>query len=184
MEFTSIHKPLNLSGFTEEGSDSNINYLSPSLEKSVLADAFGYHSSMSTSILGSEIKKGLAKVIDFAEKRAKEFQGEMKKALTASKMTPTQPFSQYQTKGLDAFIPDLPKGFSYKEVDAAIIEERSKNSNYSYDSCPLAMYNEAARNYISSCVEKIYANAMLKTIVDSQSYYLTVNQATQVGIGS
>ena len=184
MEFTSIHKGLNLSGFETEAKDDQINYISPSLEKSVLADTFGYNGSMSTRVLGADIKAGLEKIIAHATKQEAEYKADMKKYLKESKGTPDQHPGRYITKGLDAFIPDLPKCFGYKTVEASIQEMQKKDPSHGYGDCPMNKYNEAAKAYINSCVEKIYAKAMMNGINEAQFYYLNVRQATQVGIGS
>lgn len=184
MEFTTIHKSLNLSGFKAEPVEDQLNYTSPSLEKSVLADAFGYNSSMSNRVLGSEIKAGLEKIVAFSSKKEKEYKSEMAKYLKEAKATPTKSPGRYVTKGLDAFIPDVPKCFDYKQIEECIQMERKKNPEYSYSECPMGKYNDVAREYIACCVEGIYAKAMMSGISESQFYYLNVRQATQVGIGS
>lgn len=184
MEFTSIHKSLNISGFEVEAKEDSINYISPSLEKGVLAESFGYNSSVSGRVLGSEVKAGLQKIISYTSKSAASYKKEMDAALKKCKGTPSKSPGRYMTKGLDAFIPDMPKCFGYNEIEAHMQELRTNGKSASYDECPQHAYNEAAKEYIDACVEKIYATAMLQGINDSQYYYLSTSQATQVGIGS
>ena len=184
MEFTSIHKSLNLSGFATEPSEGRVNYTSLTLEKSVLADTFGYNSSMSTRVLGSEIKAGLEKIIKHTTAEEAKYLAEMNKYQKEANAKPTKSPGRYATKGLDAFLPSVPKCFDYKQIEGHISGARAKNPEYSYDDCAMAKYNDAAREYLNCCVERIYAKAMMTGINDSQSYYLSVRQATQVGIGS
>jgi len=184
MEFTTIHKSLNISGFETEPKEDSIHYISPSLEKGVLAESFGYNSSVSGRVLGSEIKTGLQKIITYSTKAATDYKKEMSTALKDCKGTPTKSPGRYVTKGLDTFIPDMPKCFGYDEIEAYQQDARSKGADTSYNACPMYRYNEASKEYIEACVEKIYASAMLQGINDSQYYYLTTSQAAQVGIGS
>lgn len=184
MEFSSIHKPLNLSGFAPESVKNQLEYISPSLEKSILADTFGNSGSISSRIIGTEIKSGLEKVIKFSSTESARLKADMEKCLKNIETKPSTLAGRYITRGLDAFIPEVPKLFSYQEIEILVASERSSISNYSSDNCLMVKYNDMARAYINSSVEIIYAKAMMSGIEDSQYYYLNIQQATQVGLGS
>lgn len=184
MEFDSIHKALNTSGFDTEPQEDIVKYVSPTLSKGHLMEVFGHNHTLSAHALGSEIKQGLEKVLVYVEKEKSDYYKEMQKAMKEAGSKPEARISPYITQGLDAFIENMPKCFSYKKISDHIQAKRKDDAKYSEMECPMYRYNEAAKEYVKCCVEKIYANAMAKGLEESRTYYLSVRQATSVGIGS
>jgi len=178
MEFTSIAKGLNTTGFGEEvkSEDQGLVYSSV-LEKGILTDAFMHNTNMRFSRKGSDVKASLAKIIPMLDKEIIKEAKELEKCLSKCDAKPSGMMNDYHTKGLNLQIKSIPKVFTYNQI-----EECVKDTKVNYEDCPYRKYNRKAHQYIQCCVEKIIASTLMSGLDDDRNLYLTVKESAGLGL--
>ena len=143
------------------------------LTKGVIAETFSY-SNESFPVSGTQFKEGLTKSLSFLEAKKEECLSELKECCSQVGEDPNCHISSFRLRGIGAFVDYIPKIYGDEDV---------KTEHTEIDRIKRWKYNRHVERYIDICIDIAYAQTLIATIKNENTYYLKLNQAVSVGIG-